>query len=143
MTIWEFISNNFDTIVLTVAGIVVSLIYKGKADKDDAVASIKTGVAEFLRSNPQIKLALVDGKVSKEEWSDIFKSVGPEALRVATKGGAKILKRWIDKESVANKYIEAVTRELAVEFADPADLNKDGTVTAEEQAEYDAKNKQP
>jgi len=140
MTIWEFISNNFDTIVLTVAGIVASLAYKGKADKEDAVASIKTGVAEFLRNNPEIKTALVDGKVSKEEWGTIFKSVGPEALRVATKGGSKILRRWIDKESVANKYIEAVTRELAVEFADPADLNKDGVVSDEEKAEYDSKN---
>ena len=140
MTIWEFISNNFDTIVLTIAGLVASLVYKGKADKDDAVASIKTGVAEFLRSNPEIKTALVDGKVSKDEWMTIFKSVGPEALRVATKGGSKILRRWIDKESVANKYIEAVTRELAVEFADPADLNKDGVVSDEEKAEYDSKN---
>lgn len=110
------IAEHLPTIVASIAGLIGALIYKGRADKDDAIASLKTGVAKFFQDNPEIKNSLADGKVTKDEWLSIFQGVGPTAVAAATKGGAKVLKRWTGP--VAEKYIEAVARELAAEFKD-------------------------
>lgn len=118
-----FVGEHLPTIVATIFGLIGSLVYKGNADKEDAVASLKTGVLDFFQANPAVKATLADGKLDKEEWKMIFKAVGPAATTVATKGGAKVLKRWTGP--VANKYIEAVARELANEFKDaPAETTE-------------------
>jgi|19_taG_2_1085344.scaffolds.fasta_scaffold156501_2 hypothetical protein len=114
--ILELLLDNLEFIVVTIAGIVGRFIYKNNIDKADAIASLKSGVAAFFQDNPQIKTALSDGKISKDEWKILFSTVGPVAVGAATRGGAKVLKRWIDNGSVANKYIEAVARELSSEF---------------------------
>lgn len=110
----ELLGNNLEFIVVTLAGLVGSFVWRNSSNKKDAVASLKTGVAAFLQSNPGIKGSLLDGKVSSEEWTQMFTEVGPTAVGVATRGGAKVLKRWTGP--VANKYIEAVANGLASEF---------------------------
>lgn len=111
-----FILEHLPEILASIAALVGGWIYKDKANKDDAVASIKTGVIDFFQTNPEIKEALADGKITKEEWEIIFERTGPVAASVATKGGSKVLKRWTGP--VAKKYIEAVAREIAAEFRD-------------------------
>ena len=113
-----YLAEHLGTVLAYLAAFVVSVIYRGKTNRDDAVASIKSGVADFFQDNPEIKNSLIDGKITREEWALIFTEVGPEAVRVATRGGSKILNRWIGKGSVAKKYIEAVARELSEEFKD-------------------------
>jgi hypothetical protein len=56
-------------------------------------------------------------RLRRKNGKFLFTKVGPQAVRVATDGGAKVLKRWIEKETVAHKYIEAVAREIAEEFS--------------------------
>lgn len=118
-TILTVVANNLEMIVVGIVAIVARFIWKDKTAREDAVASIKTGVMEFLRENPQVKNALLDGKITKDEWKEIFAAVGPQATAVATGAGAKVLKKWLsddEKPSVGRKYIEAAVREIAKEF---------------------------
>lgn len=118
---FQLLSQHLDTIIITIGTIIVGFIYKDKTDEADAVKSIRTGVAHFFQNHPEVKNILADGKIDSKEWAYIFQQVGPVAASAATKGGAKVLKRW--SGPVANKYIEAVAREIAVEFSDvPADV---------------------
>lgn len=119
--ILPFLGANIGTIAATIAGLIGMIVYKDKADKNDAIASLKTGVAHFFQANPVIKNSLSDGKISRSEWKLIFNGVGNQAIRVATRGGAKVLKRWTGP--VAEKYIEAVAREIAEEFKDSPENN--------------------
>jgi len=112
------ISQNMEMIVTLILGLVGTFLYRNRDDKKDAVASLKSAAATYLRENPELKQTLSDGKITSEEWKAVFAKVGPDATGVATKAGAKVLNRWIGKEHVANKYIEAVTREMAKEFDD-------------------------
>ncbi len=134
---WEEILKllvmNLETILVGIAGIVASFIYKNKADEADAIKSIRTGVADFFQNDPEMKAILADGKITPEEWALIFQRVGPIAASVATKGGAKVLKQWTGP--VANKYIEAVARELAVEFADVPKIVKPDVAAAQPKVE--------
>lgn len=111
-----FLAEHLGTILGAIAALIGGFVYKDKLNKEDAVASLKTGVVSFYRDNPEIKLALSDGKITKEEWVMIFGKVLPVATTVATRGGAKVLKTWTGP--VAEKYIEAVAREIAEEFKD-------------------------
>jgi hypothetical protein len=112
-----FLAENLGVILASIVATILGLIYKGNENKKDAIESIRSAIAKFYQDNPEIKLSLLDGKIKKEEWEVLFTKVGPQAVRVATDGGAKVLKRWIEKETVAHKYIEAVAREIAEEFS--------------------------
>lgn len=112
----ELLIANLDNIVLAVLAILGTFVFKNNTDVKDAVASIRTASQKAMRENPRFKEIIADGKISADEWKELFGMVGPEAIAVATKGGAKVLNRWLDKESVAHKYIELICKEIATEF---------------------------